>query len=301
MRFLVLGSSGFLGSYLGLSIPRSGHEVAGVSRSTVPYFPHFMQERDSARFTGVIDSGSYDVVINCVAVASHEKCEADPDTARAINATFPGLWASAAKESGARFVHISTDAVFDGSSADRYAETDEAAPGSVYGATKLEGEHTVLDANPDAVILRTNFFGWSQSRQHGILDFFAGAFSRNVSVTGFQDYVVSSLYMGDLSDVILEMSSRSVSGIYHAVSSTPLSKFDFALAVAEAGGLSADSLSPGLVSEAPGLAPRGHDLSLSTAKIEQVVGRSMPSTREGLDRAFAERSDVMDYFGQSAQ
>lgn len=301
MRFLVLGSSGFLGSYLGFSIPRSGHDVAGVSRSSVSYFPHSSQERDPARFTNVIDSGSYDVVVNCVALASHEMCEADPDTARAVNATLPGVWASAAMNAGARFVHISTDAVFDGSSTDLYTETDEAAPGSVYGATKLAGERAVLDANPDALILRANFFGWSQSRQHGILDFFAGALSRNVPVTGFQDYVVSSLYMGDLSDVILEISSHNVSGIYHAVSSTPLSKFDFAIAVAEAGGHSADSLSPGLVSEARGLAPRGHNLSLSTAKIEQVLGWSMPSTREGLERAFAERSDVIDYFGQSTQ
>jgi dTDP-4-dehydrorhamnose reductase len=299
VRVLVLGSSGFLGSYLGFALPHLGHQVSGVSRRDVPHFSHNHVVEGLEQFSEVIMSGEYDVVINCVAIASHEACEADPENARAVNATFPALWAAIAAESGARFIHMSTDAVFDGVSPELYSETDETTPKSVYGMTKVEGERTVLAANPGALVLRTNFFGWSPNQKTGILDFFLDAFTHQSPITGFQDYVVSSLYMGDLVEAMMSVVEVGASGVFHTVSSTPLSKYDFGQLVATGAGLSTDSMAAGSLADATGLAPRGHNLSLSTAKIEQVLGRDMPSTEAGIQRAFAERDALMDYFGGS--
>ena len=297
MRILVLGSSGFLGSYLGFALPRLGHEVSGVARRDVPYFPGNHVAEGLEQFTEVIRSGNYDAVINCVAVASHEVCEEDPENAQAVNATFPAVWASATAETGAHFVHISTDAVFDGASAELYSETEMTNPESVYGITKVRGELAVLAANPDAVVLRTNFFGWSRNQRAGILDFFVTAFTDQSPITGFQDYVVSSLYMGDLVDAMMSLVEGGASGVFHTVSSTPLSKYDFGQMVATATGLSADSMTAGSLADAAGLAPRGHNLALSTAKIEHVLGRAMPTTKAGIQRALSERDALMDYFG----
>lgn len=297
MKVLILGSSGFLGSYLGFALPRAGHEVFGVSRRDVAYFPNNTVVTNLDAVEGVIRRGEFDTVINCVAVASHEACETDPDTAEAINSVFPGVWASAAHEIGARYVHFSTDAVFDGTSSELYGEHEETHPESVYGITKVRGEQAVLEANPQALVLRVNFFGWSKSHKSGILDFFVNAFTNHLPITGFQDYVVSSLYMGHLADVMLELVESKESGVFHAVSSTPLSKYDFGQMVARCAGLSADSMAQGLLAEATGLAPRGHDLSLSTAKIERTLGHQMPSTEAGVVRALAEREALMDYFG----
>ena len=299
MKVLVLGSSGFLGSYLGFALPRMGHQVSGVSRREVSYFPDNRVVTSVDGFADVIQTGGYEVVINCVAVASHEACESNPENAEAINAITPGAWASVAAQVEARFVHISTDAVFDGSRAELYTEGDETAPESVYGRTKVQGEKAVLAANPDALVLRANFFGWSRSQKSGILDFFVTAFNNQNPVTGFQDYVVSSLYMGDLADSMMELVERGASGVFHTVSSTPLSKYDFGQMIAEFGGLSADCMAAGSLSDAQGLAPRGHNLSLSTSKTEEVLGRVMPSTEVGVQRAFAERAVLMDYFGAS--
>ena len=299
MKVLVLGSSGFLGSYLGFALPRMGHQVSGVSRREVSYFPDNRVVTSVDGFADVIQTGGYEVVINCVAVASHEACESNPENAEAINATAPGAWASTAAQVGASFVHISTDAVFDGSRAELYTEGDETAPESVYGRTKVQGEKAALAANPDALVLRANFFGWSRSQKSGILDFFVTAFNNQNPVTGFQDYVVSSLYMGDFADSMMELVERGASGVFHTVSSTPLSKYDFGQMIAEFGGLSADCMAAGSLSDAQGLAPRGHNLSLSTSKTEEVLGRVMPSTEVGVQRAFAEREVVMDYFGAS--
>ena len=108
MKVLVLGSSGFLGSYLGFALPKLGHQVAGVSRRNAPYFPGNQVVNGLEDISEMIRSGDYDVVINCVAVASHEACEEDPKNAEVVNATFPGVWASVASQGGSRFVHIST-------------------------------------------------------------------------------------------------------------------------------------------------------------------------------------------------
>ena len=297
MKVLVLGSSGFLGSYLGFALPRLGHEVSGVSRSPVPQFPDNRSAEGLEQFTEVIRSGDCDAVINCVAVASHEACEADPENAQTVNAKYPAVWASAAAEMSARFVHISTDAVFDGASTELYTETDVTNPESVYGMTKVQGERAVLAANPDALVLRANFFGWSRSTKAGILDFFVTAFTDKAPITGFQDYVVSSVYMGDLVDAMMALVERGASGVFHTVSSSPRSKYDFGQLVATATGLSADSMTAGSLADATGLAPRGHNLALSTAKIEQFLGRAMPSTEAGIQRALSERATLMDYFG----
>ena len=296
MRVLVLGSSGFLGSYLGFALPRLGHEVSGVSRSPVPHFPDNHGVKGLEQFTEVIRPGDYDAVINCVAVASHEACEADPENAQTVNADFPAVWASAAAEAGARFLHVSTDAGFDGASAELYTETDATNPESVYGMTKVRGEQAVLATNPDVVVLRANFFGWSRNTKTGILDFFVNAFTAQIPITGFEDYVVSSLYMGDLADAMMALVDGGASGVFHTVSSTPRSKYDFGRMVATTSGLLSDSMTAGSLADATGLAPRGHNLALSTAKIEQVLGRVMPSTEAGIQRALSERDALMDYF-----
>ena len=128
MRILVLGSSGFLGSYLGFALPRLGHEVFGVSRSAVSFFPKNRVASEPEEFSDLILSGAYDLVVNCVAVASHEGCEANPEYAHTVNAVFPGMWARSAQLAGAQFVQISTDAVFDGAGTHPYAEEDIASP-----------------------------------------------------------------------------------------------------------------------------------------------------------------------------
>ena len=301
MKVLVLGSSGFLGSYLGFALPKMGHEVSGSSRNPVAYFPANQVKEGLDDYTEIIRSGDYQLVINCVAVASHEACESDPEMAETVNGKFPGIWASVASEAGARFVHISTDAVFDGSRAELYTESDETAPESVYGRTKAEGEQAVLAANPEALVLRVNFFGWSRSKKSGILDFFVNAFTHHTPITGFEDYVVSSLYVGDLAEAMMELVQRGASGVFHAVSSTPLSKYDFGLTVASAAELPAGSMVAGSLAAAPGLAPRGHNLSLSTTKVEEAVGRTMPTSEAGVQRALAERKALMDYFGVSEE
>ena len=300
MKALVLGSSGFLGSYLGFALPALGWEVAGLSRDGAEYFPSNRLVGSAAEIEGLLEHGGYDVVINAIAMASHERCEQEPGEAVRINATLPGRWAAVCSRTGAKFVHISTDAVFDGESERPYTEADLPNPKGVYGSSKRAGEEAVSETNPEALILRTNFYGWSATGDTGILDFFVNSFSQGATITGFTDYRVSSLYMGDLVDAMVETIGRDASGVLHAVASDSASKYEFGLAVTTEFGLDSSVMTPGALGDAATLSVRGRNLALSTAKIEGVLGRSMPSSFSGLARARAERSALMDYFGQSA-
>jgi dTDP-4-dehydrorhamnose reductase len=297
VKALVLGASGFLGSCAGFALDKAGWDVSGASRSPARGYSKTIDLGSLGDIRSAIRSQAWDVVINSVAIANHEQCESDPSHARLINQKLPGMWADQARQNGSRFVHFSTDAVFDGSSASLYSEDDATGALSVYGQTKRGGEEAVLSSNPDALVLRTNFFGWSHDRSRGILDFFANGLESGVSMTGFRDYVVSSLYAGHLFELMIEALSAEGSGVYHLVSSSPLSKYDFGVALAHAMGADADLIDQGLLADNRALSKRGHHLGLSVDKLEALVGRPIPSTAEGIEMALTERRAVMDYFG----
>ena len=118
MKALVLGASGFLGSYAGFALGKAGWDVTGASRSPARAYSKSIELGSLGDIRSAIRSQPWDVVINCVAIANHEQCESDPSNALLVNQELPGMWADQAWQSGSRFVHFSTDAVFDGSSAD---------------------------------------------------------------------------------------------------------------------------------------------------------------------------------------
>ena len=297
MKALVLGASGFLGSYAGFALDAAGWAVTGVSRKPVEFYPSVAPIEGLDGIPSLIQTGDWDVIINCVALANHEACEEKPDEARLLNMELPALWAAVAGENSARFVHFSTDAVFDGKSNEPYGEGDVALPPSVYGQTKLQGEQAVLAANSQALVFRTNFFGWSQSGEKGILDFFARGIETGTAMTGFSDYIVSSLYMGDLFELLVEAVKKEATGLLHLTSSTPLSKYDFGVAIAQALPGDVSLVHQGLLAEQSMLGNRGPNLGLSVTKLHGILGHPIPSTIQGIARALAERKAVMDYFG----
>lgn len=296
MNVLILGASGFLGSYLCYRFAEGHDDVSGVVRKYVPFVPDPQMAQEVDEIERIIQRSAPEVVINCVAMASHEACEENPHEARRVNAEYPKRWAEAASSAGSQFVHISTDAVFSGDSDAPYCETDNPEPFSAYGQSKLEGERLVGAVNDDALIVRTNFFGWTHGGDRGVLDFFHRAFVDGREVTGFDDYVVSSLYAGNLFDALQGLISVGATGLHHVGSRSPLSKYDFGLAVAQKGKLSSSSMTRGQMRRANGLAHRGSNLSLSSEKTEQVLGWNMASTESGLTRAYEEKLTLQQFF-----
>ena len=111
-------------------------------------------------------------MIHCAALANVDACEADPAQARQLNTEVPGKLAEHVARGGARLLHVSTDAVFDGQRGG-YTEEDAPNPLSVYARTKLEGEQARAGRpTPTAIVARVNLFGWSligQAQPGGVL------------------------------------------------------------------------------------------------------------------------------------
>lgn len=296
MKALVLGASGFLGSSLGYFLTQIGWRVSGVTRTDAPFFPDLQKVASDKEIDDVLREGDWDVILNAIALASHEECERNPDSARHVNTDLPARWADIARSRGIPFVHFSTDAVFEGCHQPPYAEEDTPCPIGVYAKTKREGENAVVGSNPDALVVRTNFYGWSSSGTKGILDFFVSSLESNKEVVGFTDYVVSSLYVGDLAETCVELVKSGAQGIFHVVARDSLSKFDFGQEVARFFELDASCIKPGSLDNAGLAVPRGKDLSLSTEKISGLMGHLMPTSSSGLARARADREAMRSYF-----
>ena len=143
----MLGASGQVGTALQRSAP-NGAVILAPSSSTADF-------RKPQQLRDVVVASKADVIINCAAFTRVDDAETETAEAYAINSEMPQLLAELSVKHGARLLHISTDYVFDGSGLPPYNTLAPTAPLSVYGASKLAGEHAVLSANPDAAVVRT--------------------------------------------------------------------------------------------------------------------------------------------------
>jgi dTDP-4-dehydrorhamnose reductase len=185
-------------------------------------------------------------------------------------------------------VHISTDAVFDGTKEDAYTEEDEPNPLSVYARTKLDGERLVLRANPEAAVARVNFYGWSPSGKRSLAEFFFNNLSDLKPVGGFTDVIFCPMMVTDLAGVLLGMLEKKLSGLYHAVGPQAMSKYQFGVEIARRFGLKEEDISPRSVLSSGLIAQRSHNLRLSIHKLSTDLGRSLPGFSTGLDRFYTQ-------------
>ena len=147
MKVLVAGGGGQLGRSLALTTPDRAELIAPPKAD--------FDIANEAQVAAVVSNVRPDLLINAAAWTAVDKAEGEKDAARAINATAVGHLARAAATVGARFVQVSTDYVFDGRACEPYRPDTPPAPTSVYGRTKLEGEHQATMHHPAPLILRT--------------------------------------------------------------------------------------------------------------------------------------------------
>ena len=284
-RILITGASGMLGINLAIEA-LGGHEVIGVDRGRLKSAPFPVIKAnffDRNAFEPALQSTRPDWVINCAALANLEECEKHPGQARILNTDLPRDLANACARQGIKFIHLSTDAVFDGTGEAVYTEEDEPNPQSIYAQTKLDGERAVQEANPQAIIARVNFFGWSLGGRRSLAEFFVNNLSEGNNVNGFTDVIFCPMWVTDLSRTLIDMLEKNLSGLYHVVGSQAISKYQFGLEVARRFGLRESLISPRSVERSGLTAKRSHNLWLSIHKLSTDLGREIPSFSTGLD------------------
>ena len=238
------------------------------------------------------------VIVNAAAHTAVDKAESEPEFARLLNATTPGLVAEEAARLGAWLVHYSTDYVFDGSGTRPWVETDTPAPLSVYGATKLEGEQRIQQSGCQHLILRTS---WVYAARGGN---FAKTMLRlgqeRERLTVIDDQWGAPTGADLLADVtahaIRHLQHRSQDGgLYHCVAAGETTWHSYAKFVLEHASkaqqaikIIAKEVAPVPTSAFPTPATRPHNSRLATAKLQTTFGLQLPHWQTGVARMLAE-------------
>ena len=289
-RILVTGTSGLLGINFAQETMNS-HELVAVDRGKLVNAP-FRVLRSDLLTPGAVDTALESVkpdwLVNCAALADLDTCEDNPDLAQRLNADLPSQVAKACKARGVSLVHISTDAVFDGRAVAFYTEESAPNPLSVYARTKLEGEQAVLAENPDAIVARVNFYGWSLSGRRSLAEFFLNNLRGRKYMTGFTDVRFCPMLANDTARMLVKMLEKRLHGLYHVVGPQAMSKYQFGVEIARRFGLRESEIAPKSINTSSLIAKRSNNLCLSINKLCTDLDDVPPEFSTGLDEFYTQ-------------
>jgi dTDP-4-dehydrorhamnose reductase len=219
MKVLVTGAGGMLGRDVVLAAGNAGHDVVGFGHTE-------LDVTDAGALGSKFELERPDVVINCAAWTDVDGAEASEQEALAVNGAAAGNVASAAAEIGASVVYVSSDYVFDGSKGAPYVETDQTAPLSAYGRTKLAGEEATAAANKRHFVVRSSWlFGIGGSN---FVETMLRLASTQNEVLVVRDQVGSPTYTWHLAYGIVRLIEGVEFGIHHMAAGGACSWYDFA-------------------------------------------------------------------------
>jgi len=193
-----------------------------------------------------------EVIINCAALTAVDLCESEQDKAYRINALGPKYLAMAADKINAKFVHISTDYVFDGQATSPYSEENIVNPMSVYGKTKLAGEQFVTTNCKKSFVIRT---AWLYGDGKNFVKTMLRLSENGKPIRVVSDQFGTPTSALELARVILFLMETDNYGIYHATCEGSANWYEFAVAIFKEAGKEA-IVEPILTSEYPTPAKR---------------------------------------------
>ena len=211
MRWFVTGSEGQLGTALRAKLEARSQEVHGADLEL-----DIADRASVARHLEGLPGGPPDVLLNAAAFTHVDRCEREPELAARVNAEAPGGLAALCADRGMRFVHVSTDYVFDGVADRPYAEETAPAPTSVYGRTKLEGERAAFAACPETLLVRTSWvFGRGRNFIAAILEQAEKAERGEGALRVVDDQLGRPTWAVDLAEALCHLAERGEQGVYH--------------------------------------------------------------------------------------
>ena len=295
MNILLLGANGQLGWELQRSLAPLGRVTALGREGTGTHLADLSQPQG---LTALVDQVAPDVIVNAAAHTAVDRAESEPELARTINATAPGVLARAAAARGAWLVHYSTDYVFDGSGQQPREEDAPTGPLSIYGQTKLEGEATIRASGCHHLILRTS---WVYAARGGN---FAKTMLRLAQERERLTVIDDQIGAPTGADLLADLSAHALrsaladpakAGTYHAVAAGETSWHGYARYVIDTArelrpdlALKVQSVDPVPTSAFPTPARRPHNSRLSTRRLQDTFGLHLPHWQVGVRRLLQE-------------
>lgn len=274
---LVTGANGQLGMELReISSSYPGYNFVFVSR----------QELDITNAQAIQElfaNNDFEACINCAAYTAVDKAEQEKDLALAANAIAVGILAKACCVNNVKFIHISTDYVFDGSATEPYLESQAVNPVNFYGQTKLNGEAAALKENAQSMVIRTS---WVYSYYgKNFVKTMLRLMSERESIGVVADQVGGPTYAADLAKAIMHIisSGRFVPGIYHYANQGVISWYEFATAIKEISG-SRCEVNAINTADYPTPAARPAYSAFNTNKIRNEYQLEIPDWRSSLEK-----------------
>lgn len=272
MRCLVFGGAGMLGQAVVAEARSRGWAALGLARAQAD-----ITDRDRLLYW----AGAFrpDVVVNCAAFTRVDDCEKETQRAFAVNGEAVAHAAGAAARAGAALVHVSTDYVFDGEAREPYREDAAAAPRSIYGRSKLEGERRALAYERSLVVRASWLFGPGGPS-------FVATMVRLIEAGRLPLRVVRDqegcpTYTPFLAAALLDLARLGVTGVVHYRNREPVSWYAFAAEIARLWSGAAEVV-PVTTAEFPRPAPRPAYSVLDVARFEETAGRRVEAWECGL-------------------
>jgi dTDP-4-dehydrorhamnose reductase len=287
---LIVGGSGFIGQHLAKAA-RTSWKVH-VADQSVQRAIDCLYPIDVTNVAGVrrlCETIRPSAVVNLAAISDIDRCEREPDQARAVNVQGTENVATECAKMGSRLVFLSSAAVFDGCQ-HGYREDDPVSPLSIYGQTKVEGEKAIGEILPSAVLLRPALvLGYSHSKgTNALLNKWVDRWSQRNLVTVPSEEYRNPIDAATLARIILLLAeSPSSNGIYHVGALDSASRYEIARKVAKELGYP-ESLVVPQREPSPGRAPRGRDHFLLTDRIRETCRIPLGATDEVVRRSLSE-------------
>jgi dTDP-4-dehydrorhamnose reductase len=294
VRVLILGAGGQVGRAMVTRLGgEGGYEVTALSRGELDL-------TDESALRGVVDGRGLDAVVNAAAYTAVDKAESEAALAHAVNARAPAVLAGACADTGALFVHYSTDYVFDGENDHPWTEDDPVAPLNVYGRTKLEGEQGARALAPDhAVILRTSWVYAPEGRNFlNTMLRLAGERDELRVVDDQHGAPTSARAIAEATFALLERRrtgrwEAADAGVYHASCAGETTWCGFARRILQLAGVGGVRVTGIATAEFPTPARRPRYSVLDCSRLRECFGVRMPHWETALATCIRERGDAL--------
>ena len=230
-------------------------------------------------FVKNIENIKPDLVVHTAGMTNVDQCEAFPELASKINFEGAKITSDVCQKNNIDLIFISTDHLFDGS-VPNVSETYAKNPLNCYGRTKSLGEDYINLHNPNALIIRTNFFGWGTSYRQSFSDFVIDNLKKGNSITLFNDVFYTPILIDTLVETIMALYKKNASGIFNVVGNDRISKLEFGLEVAKVFELNKSKIFIGRLKDRLDLVLRPLDMSLSNSKVKRFLNKDISTIND---------------------
>jgi dTDP-4-dehydrorhamnose reductase len=292
---LITGANGLLGQKLCFNFSSSFKAIAtDLQIRSLVAFSNLSYESLDVTNRRKVDSHvrhyKPSVIINAAAYTDVDGCEVHKDQAWTINVGGVKNLVRICREQEVRLVQLSTDYIFDGENGP-YSEDDPPNPVGFYGQTKLESERIIQESGIDFLIVRTNvLYGFGKNVKKNFLLWLLEKLSTGEKLNIVTDQFNNPTLADNLSECILETVQRDLSGILHIAGSDYLSRYDFALKVAQKFGYDPSLISPTTTESLGQKAKRPSHGGLKVDKAQNLLKTKLLNVEEGLDRTSRSRT-----------